>query len=87
MGAEVFVRRPSPGIEPNLFIGFIVVCVVLLCAIAASAHEIGKTLVQASLGDRGYQIDVVVDPDALLPTLEAYGQQAVSRDLPRAQQE
>jgi len=83
MGTEVFVRRSSPGIEPNLFIGVIVVCMVLLCAIAASAHEIGKTLVQASLRDGRYEIDVVVDPDALLPMLEAYGQQAVSRGLPR----
>ena len=76
------MRRSSPGIEPNLFIGLIVVCMVLLCAIAASAHEIGKTLVQASLRDGRYEIDVVIDPDALLPTLQAYGQHAVSRDLP-----
>jgi|KBSMisStandDraft_5_1062788.scaffolds.fasta_scaffold187290_2 hydrogenase/urease accessory protein HupE len=84
MGAEVFVRR---GIEPNLFIGFIVACLVLLCAIAASAHEIGKTLVQASLRDGAYQVDVVVDPDALLPALEVYGRHDVSRDLPREERD
>jgi hydrogenase/urease accessory protein HupE len=84
MGAEVFVRR---GIEPNLFIGFIVACLVLLCAIAASAHEIGKTLVQASFRDGAYQVDVVVDPDALLPALEVYGRHDVSRDLPREERD
>jgi hydrogenase/urease accessory protein HupE len=75
--------RSAQGIEPNLFIALIVVCIALLCAIAASAHEIGKTQVQAALRDGAYQIDVVVDPDALLPTLEAYGQRTISRDLPR----
>jgi hydrogenase/urease accessory protein HupE len=73
----------APAIEPRAFIVFIVVCVALLFAIAANAHEIGKTQVQASLRDGAYQIDVVVDPDALLPTLEAYGAGPISRDLPR----
>jgi hydrogenase/urease accessory protein HupE len=76
-------HRVAQGIEPNLFIIIIVLCVALLCAIAASAHEIGKTQAQASLRDGSYHIDVVVDPDALLPTLEAYGQRPISRDLPR----
>ena len=58
-------------------------CVALLCALPASAPEIGKTQVQATLLDVTYQIDVVVDPDALLPTLEAYGQRTISRDVPR----
>jgi hypothetical protein len=72
-----------PAVEPRVFIIFVVVCVALLFAIAANAHEIGKTQVQASLRDGAYQIDVVVDPDALLPTLEAYGQRPISRDQPR----
>ena len=59
----------------------------LLCAAPAAAHEIGKTQVQASLHDGSYQIDVVVDPDALLPTLEAYGQRPISRDLPRGERD
>ncbi len=59
----------------------------LLCATPAAAHEIGKTQVQASLHDGSYQIDVVVDPDALLPTLEAYGQRPISRDLPRGERD
>ena len=75
-------RRPTHGVEPNLFIVIITLCIAMLVAIVASAHEIGKTQVQASLRDGAYEIDVVVDPDALLPTLEAYGQQAISRDLP-----
>ena len=40
-----------------------------------------------SLRDGAYEIDVVVDPDALLPTLEAYGQQPISRDLPRGERD
>ena len=56
---------------------------VLLCGRPADAHDIGKTQVQATLLDNTYQIDVVVDPDALLPTLEAYGQQTISRNLSR----
>jgi len=39
----------------------------------ASAHELGKTQAIATLRDGTYQIDVVVDPDALVTTLEAYG--------------
>src|SRR3954451_20693181 len=81
MGAEVLVR------ERNLFIAGVVVCISLLCAIAAGAHEIGRTQAQASLRDCHYQVDIVVDPDALLPTLEAYGGLAVSRDLPRAERD
>lgn len=56
---------------------------VLLLALSADAHEIGKTQVQASLRDGTFQIDVVVDPDALLPTLEAYGQRTISREVAR----
>ena len=70
-------------LDPNVFITIIALCVALMCASAAGAHEIGKTQVIASLQDGAYQVDVVVDPDALLPTLEAYGQRAMSRDLPR----
>jgi hydrogenase/urease accessory protein HupE len=43
----------------------------LLCAAAAHAHEIGKTQATATFrADGTYQIDVVVDPDALLTKLE-----------------
>jgi hydrogenase/urease accessory protein HupE len=59
----------------------------VLGAIPAGAHEIGKTQAQASLRDGHYQVDIVVDPDALLPTLEAYGARAVSRDLPRGERD
>ena len=62
-------------------------CVALLFALRAEAHEIGKTQVQASLHDGAYQIDVVVDPDALLQTLEAYGQRTISRDVPRRERD
>jgi hydrogenase/urease accessory protein HupE len=77
------MKSTAPAIEPNLFIVMITLCVAMLFAIVASAHEIGKTQVQAALREGAYEIDVVVDPDALLPTLEAYGQRTISRDLPR----
>jgi len=45
-----------------------------LAAARASAHEIGKTQVAASIDPSGaYQIDLVVDPDALLTKLEVFG--------------
>ena len=75
--------RGSLAIRPNVFIVFITVGIALLFALAASAHEIGKTQVQAALRDGTYTIDVVVDPDALLPTLEAYAQRPISRELAR----
>ena len=75
------------AIERGLFSAVFVPCVVLLFAITAGAHEIGKTQVQASLLGRSYDIEVVVDPDALLPSLEAYGQRPISRELPRDQRD
>ena len=75
------------AIERGLFSAVFVPCVVLLFAITAGAHEIGKTQVQASLLGRSYHIEVVVDPDALLPSLEAYGQRPISRELPRDQRD
>ena len=59
----------------------------LCVAVPASAHEIGKTQVHATLRDSTYQIEVVVDPDALLPTLEAFGQRTISRDVPREERD
>jgi len=45
----------------------------------ADAHEIGKTQVSATFpGDGTYQVDIVVDPDALLTMLEVYGGSKVS---------
>jgi hypothetical protein len=81
------MKSTPPAIEPNLFIVMITLCVAMLFAIVASAHEIGKTQVQAALRDGIYEIDVVVDPDALLPTLEAYGQRTISRDQPRGERD
>ncbi len=63
------------------------VCAALLVALPARAHEIGKTQVHATLRDATYEIEVVVDPDALLPTLEAYGQRTISRDVPREERD
>lgn len=61
----------------------VVLSTALLLSATAHAHELGKTQVQAALRDGAYTIDVVVDPDALLPALEAYGQRPISRDLRR----
>ena len=80
-------RQPDAAIAPGAFVVILMLCIALLWATTASAHEIGKTQVQATLRDGSYQIDVVVDPDALLPTLEAYGQRTISRDLPRAERD
>lgn len=56
---------------------------VLWCGHAA-AHEIGKSQVSAIFHREDFQVDVVVDPDALLSKLEAFGGQSVSRGLARA---
>ena len=74
------------------FVFFVFSCfrglsIVFLFSTPSLAHEIGKTQVQATLTPTTYQIDIVVDPDALLPTLEAYGQRAISRDLPRQERD
>ena len=50
-----------------------VVAVALASVIPARAHEIGKTQVAALFGNGRYQIDVTVDPDALLTKLEVFG--------------
>jgi hydrogenase/urease accessory protein HupE len=51
----------------------------------AHAHEIGKTQVSAAFpGDGTYQVDIVVDPDALLTRLEVYGGSKVSTGLGRS---
>ena len=55
----------------------------LLFPPAALAHEIGKTQASVWVHDDVYQIDVVVDPDALLSVLEAHGGVPVSRDVSR----
>lgn len=62
----------------------------LAAAASADAHEIGKTQVSASFGpDGAYQLDVVVDPDALLTRLQilasgAIGPPASRQDRDRA---
>ena len=61
--------------------------VALLLPRSAVAHEIGKTQITAWMHDGLYQIDIVVDPDALLSTLEAYGGRDLSRDLSRVERD
>ena len=54
------------------------VCVSAL-AMRAQAHEIGTTQAIATFrADRSYQVDVVVDPDALLTKLQVAGRMAIA---------
>jgi hydrogenase/urease accessory protein HupE len=55
-----------------------VVALVFSTASIAQAHEMGKTQVIATISERAYTIDIVVDPDALLTTLEAFGGAPIS---------
>ena len=60
----------------------------LAVALPAAAHEIGKTQVAAAFRpDHKYEIDIVVDPDALLTKLEIYAGLAVTADLPRTERD
>src|SRR5262245_55850919 len=51
----------------------IVLVGLMLVSAPGSAHELGKTQATATLRNGAYEVDVSVDPDALLTTLEAYG--------------
>src|SRR5262245_38820424 len=42
-----------------------------LASTPAAAHEVGRAQAMATLRDGAYQVDISVDPDALLTTLEA----------------
>lgn len=53
----------------------------------AGAHELGRTQAEVSLRDGQYEIDISVDPDALLSALEAYGVRAISGSVPRAERD
>src|SRR5712671_6767765 len=50
----------------------------MLWSAQAAAHEIGKSQVSVALHDAGFDIDVVVDPDALVSKLEAFGGRPMS---------
>jgi len=49
----------------------IVLVGLLLASAPGSAHELGKTQAIATLRDGSFEVDISVDPDALLTTLEA----------------
>src|SRR5439155_16218178 len=74
----------------------LIVVLALLAPAAARAHEIGKTQVTAvfhpgllRLGSTAgtFQLDIVVDPDALLTKLEVYGERNVSKGLSRVERD
>ncbi len=61
---------------------------VLALAVPLDAHEIGKTQVTAVFrADTTYQLDIVVDPDALLTKLEVYGDRPVSKGSSRVERD
>ena len=61
---------------------------VLAAAMPAGAHEIGKTQVTATFRPDGtYQIDILVDPDALLTKLEVYAGLPVSTGMARTERD
>jgi hydrogenase/urease accessory protein HupE len=61
---------------------------VLARVVPLGAHEIGKTQVTAVFrADGTYQVDIVVDPDALLTKLEVYGDRPVSKGLSRLERD
>ena len=60
----------------------------LACAVPARAHEIGKTQVTAAFHtDGAYQIDISVDPDALLTKLEVYAGHPPSSAVSRVERD
>lgn len=67
--------------------GFFAVFAFFLLLRPAAAHELGKTQAIASFRDGAYEIDVVVDPDALLTTLEAYGDRPISANIARGERD
>jgi len=58
--------------------------VLIFVASIAGAHEIGKSQASAVFRGQTFQIEIVVDPDALLSKLEAFSGREISRDVPRA---
>ncbi len=56
----------------------------LAMAVQGQAHEIGKTQATATINEGTYTVDVVIDPDALLLKLEAFGNMPVSTGLGQA---
>src|SRR2546421_8103061 len=63
----------------------VVVLAALIVVAPAMAHEIGKTQVTAVFPtDRTYQVDVTVDPDALLTKLQVFGGEPISASADRA---
>jgi len=73
--------------KPHAFFAVLAAFACVIFVSPAAAHELGKTQAVASFRDGAYEIDVVVDPDALLGALEAYGHRPISGDLPRAERD
>jgi hypothetical protein len=62
--------------------GLVALAVVVGLTPTASAHELGVTQVSAEFRrDGSFQVDITVDPDALLTRLEAYSRRDISSGL------
>jgi hydrogenase/urease accessory protein HupE len=75
---------------PFVFSGFrgqriwLLAVAAMLWSASAGAHEIGKSQVLVAIRAADFDVDVVVEPDALVSKLEAFGGRPVSRDLSKA---
>lgn len=68
--------------------GIVVLALALRLTPTASAHELGVTQVSAEFRrDGSFQIDITVDPDALLTRLEAYSRREFSSGLTPAERD
>lgn len=68
--------------------GLVVLAVVFRLTPTASAHELGVTQVSAEFRrDGSFQVDITVDPDALLTRLEAYSRREISSGLTPAERD
>jgi hydrogenase/urease accessory protein HupE len=65
-------------------LSYLIIAIAALSVAPARAHEIGRTQVNVTIpGDGTYQLDITVDPDALLTKLEVYGGERLSGRLTR----
>jgi len=68
--------------------GLVALAVVFRLTSTASAHELGVTQVNAEFRrDGSFQVDIAVDPDALLTRLEAYSRRGISSGLAPAERD
>jgi hypothetical protein len=70
--------------KKRIFAASSISALIVILARPALAHEIGKTRATLVVRDGSYSVDILVDPDALLTTLEVFGNRPLSKDVSRA---